>query len=198
MRSTRSVLARGRSVPNTDIHRLSASQGPRSAVEPASAEYLNRIASLRPRGRALSDFHHLAWPARRRHLVASSGDYLRPQPRTRWRWLRRYRASSSFSCYSGAFTQVRCGPRTASSSPPRGPTGRPSAARPTAPTRFRRVLLAACREADLAAVYAANLSCVQARERRLHVCHRPQGLSAPRSRSGNPLTAATPPRREHQ
>jgi hypothetical protein len=173
-----------RGVPNADIHRLSASQQPRDpAVEPASAEnILNRIASLRPQpGERCLIFITSHGQRGEGIWLASSGDYLRPASLARALSAGCAAVPSVVilsSCYSGAFT---VGAMQASN---RIILTAARADRPSfgcqadrTYTVFDECLLAALPRAPTwRAVHAANLGCVQARERRLHVLpSQPQG-----------------------
>jgi hypothetical protein len=177
-------LLRDRGVPMADIHRLSAAQAPRDpAVEPASAEnILQQIASLRPQpGERCLIFITSHGQRGEGIWLASSGDYLRPDSLARALSAGCAAVPSVVilsSCYSGAFT------RGAMRAPNRIILTAARADRPSfgcqadrTYTVFDECLLAALPRAPTwRAVYAANLGCVQARERRLNVLpSQPQG-----------------------
>ena len=173
-----------RGVPNGDIHRLSANRQPRDpAVEPASAEnILQRIASLRPQpGERCLIFITSHGQRGEGIWLAYSGDYLRPASLARALSVGCAAVPSVVilsSCYSGAFSVG------AMRAPNRIILTAARADRPSfgcqadrTYTVFDECLLAVLPRAPTwRAVHAANLGCVQARERRLHVLpSQPQG-----------------------
>jgi len=72
-------------------------------------------------------------------------------------------------CYSGSFARAPMTPPTASSSPPRAPTARLSAARPIAYTDYDACLLGTlAHAATWRAVYDETKDCVSRREQQLN------------------------------
>lgn len=173
-----------RGVPMANIHRLSASQQPRDAsVEPASAEnILNRIARLRPQpGERCLIFITSHGQRGEGIWLAASGDFLRPGSLARALSAGCAAVPSVVilsSCYSGAFTQgAMRAPNRIILSAARGDRPSFGCQADRTYTVFDECLLAALPRAPTwRAVHAANLGCVQARERRLHVLpSQPQG-----------------------
>ena len=174
----------GRGVPMADIHRLSATQTPRDpTVQPASAEHiLQRIASLRPQpGERCLIFITSHGQRGEGIWLASSGDYLRPASLARALSVGCAAVPSVVilsSCYSGAFTVgAMRAPNRIILSAARADRSSFGCQADRTYTVFDECLLAALPHAPTwRAVHAANLGCVQARERRLHVLpSQPQG-----------------------
>ena len=164
-------------VPNSDIHRLSASPAAHNPpVEPASAErILQRIASLRPPpGGGCLVFITSHGQQGRGVWLAYSGEYLQPAGLAQALSIGCAAVPTVVilsSCYSGAFT---AGPMRA---PNRVVLSAARADRPSfgcqadrTYTVFDECLLGALpRAATWRAVYAASRGCVRAREKQLAV-----------------------------
>jgi hypothetical protein len=164
-------------VPISDIHRLSASRGPRDpGVEPASAERIvERIASLRARtGGGCLVFITSHGQEGRGIWLANSGEYLQPAGLAQALSIGCAAVPTVVilsSCYSGAFTaaEMRAPNRIILSA---ARADRPSfgCQADRTYTVFDECLLAALpRAPSWRAVYAGSLGCVSAREKRLGV-----------------------------
>jgi hypothetical protein len=167
----------------SDIYRLSASARPfGSTSEPASARLiLGRVAALRP-GRGEGCFVFITSHGQRRQGVwlAATGEFLEPAALSRALSAGCRNAPTVVvvsACYSGSFTAMRAPNRIIM-----------TAARPDRPsfgcqadrtyTVFDECLLSVLPQAATwRGVYAANLACVQQRERELGVLpSQPQGF----------------------